>query len=218
MKPKILVCLDLLKYPNRGLGRVSLDFSAQLVKSDDFQYSYLVPPSVDAEHMKDQRVIELNTFRKLSSSFMKEFDVCHIIHQLPKFSYRKARKVVLTIHDLNFLYTKSSQKQQKYRQIVQSAIDKSDAVCFISNFTRDDCFKHMAISPDKITEVIYNGVGDLASPSEKPDWCPDNFLFSVGQFLGKKNFHVLVPLMKQLPQLSLVIAGENNTGYVYEFK
>lgn len=214
MKNKILVCLDLLKYPNRGLGRVSLDFSNQLVKTNDFHYCYLVPPHVHVDHLKEQRSIELNTIRKFSSAYMKEFSVCHIIHQLPKFSYNKAQKIVLTIHDLNFLYTKNKIKQKKYRHIVQSAIDKSDAICFISNFTRDDCFNHLSISPDKITEVIYNGVGELAIPSEKPNWCPENnFLFSIGQFLDKKNFQTLVPFMQQQPQFSLVIAGENNTPF-----
>ena len=219
MKHKILICLDLLKYPNRGLGRVSLDFSQELVKSDGFDYTYLIPSCAQADLMKNQPIIELNNLRKLSSDFMKEFSVCHIIHQLPKFSYRKARKIVLTIHDLNFMYVKNDRKQKKYRHIVQSAVDKADAICFISNFTRDDCFNHLSISPDKITKVIYNGVGELPPSSEKPDWCPDSdFLFSIGQFLSKKNFHVLLPLMKQLPHISLVIAGENKTAYGQELR
>ncbi len=219
MKHKILICLDLLKYPNRGLGRVSLDFRQEIGKSDDFDYTHLVPYRIHTDQIKSQQIIELNALRKLSSNFMKEFSVCHIVHQLPKFSYKKARKVVLTIHDLNFLYTKSDWKQKKYGHIVQSVVDKADAVCFISNFTRDDCFNHLSISPDKITKVIYNGVSELATPSKKPDWCPSSdFLFSIGQFLSKKNFHVLLPLMKQLPDLSLVIAGENNTVYGRELR
>jgi glycosyltransferase involved in cell wall biosynthesis len=219
MNKKVLVCLDLIKYPNRGLGRVSIDFSEQLVKSGGFDFSYLVPPKIKLEHLKNQPVIALNTFRRLSSAYMKEFDVCHVIHQLPKFSFSKARKMVLTIHDLNFLYTKSRLKQKKYQRMVQSAIDRSDAICFISNFTRDDCAAHLSIPPDKITAVIYNGVNDLATPGQKPVWCPDGqFLFSIGQFLEKKNFHVLIPLMERLPELSLVVAGENDTPYGHELR
>lgn len=219
MDNKILVCLDLIKYPNRGLGRVSLDFSQQLVKSGGFDYTYLMPPNIKVKHLEGQNITKLTTLRKFSSSYMKEFDVCHVIHQLPKFSYNKAKRMVLTIHDLNFLYTKSPVKQQKYRHIVQSAINKSDAICFISDFTRSDCFEHLSIPSDKITEVIYNGVSDLAIPANKPAWCPDNnFLFSIGQFLDKKNFHVLIPLMQMLPQFSLVIAGENDTVYGNEVK
>ncbi len=219
MDNRILVCLDLIKYPNRGLGRVSLDFSQQLVKSGGFDYTFLMPHKIKVKHLEDQRITELSTFRKFSSAYMKEFDVCHVIHQLPKFSFNKAKRMVLTIHDLNFLYTKSYLKQKKYQHIVQSAINKSDAICFISNFTRDDCFEHLAIPSDKITEVIYNGVNDLVIPSNKPSWCPDNnFLFSIGQFLDKKNFHVLIPFIKQLPQFSLVLAGESNTQYGNELK
>lgn len=219
MDNKILICLDLIKYPNRGLGRVSLDFSQQLVKTGGFDYSFLMPPKIKVKHLEYQKIVELNIFRRFSSGYMKKFDVCHVIHQLPKFSYNKAKRMVLTIHDLNFLYTKSPVKQQKYRQMVQSAINKSDAICFISDFTRSDCFEHLSIPSDKITKVIYNGVNDLAIPSNKPFWCPENnFLFSIGQFLDKKNFHVLIPLMQKLPQFSLVIAGENDTAYGNEIK
>jgi glycosyltransferase involved in cell wall biosynthesis len=219
MDNKILICLDLIKYPNRGLGRVSLDFSQQLIKTGGFDFTYLMPPKMKIAHLENQRILELGSWQRFSSSYMKEFEVCHVIHQLPRFNYNKAKKMVLTIHDLNFLYTKSPFKQKKYSHIVQSAINKSDAICFISNFTRDDCYEHLSIPSDKITQVVYNGVNELESPSAKPAWCPnDNFLFSIGQFLNKKNFHVLIPLIQKLPQFSLVLAGENNTQYGNELK
>src|SRR5574344_492901 len=220
MDKKILICLDLLKYPNRVLGRVSIDFSNQLAHSQNFDYTFLVPKNLKKHHLTNQKLIGLDLNKKFFSNYMKEFDVCHIIHQLPKFSFQKARRKVLTIHDLNFLYTKNKTKQRKYHNIVQKAIYQADAICFISEFTKNDCFNHLDIPSDKITAVIYNGVNDLPRSDEKPQWCPNGeFLFSIGQFLDKKNFHVLIPFVQQLPSdIKLIIAGENTTTYGTELK
>ena len=220
MKKNILICLDLIKHPFSGMGRVSADFSAQLSKTDDFEYSFLIPPGHNISYLngKDKRI--LNMFRKFSSGYMRHYDICHVLHQLPKFSFRKAKKVVLTVHDLNYRYTKSSIKQKKYKRIVQTAINKADYICFISEFTKNECFRYLQVPDHVPTAVIYNGVNDLPAPSKQPEWCPkDEFLFSIGQFLTKKNFHVLIPFLKMLPEnVSLVIAGQNQTGYGKELK
>jgi glycosyltransferase involved in cell wall biosynthesis len=215
MKNKVLICAELLKYPNRGLGRVSFDFTEALSQNSALDFSYLLAGSSLPKHLSNAPTVRLNTWRKFDSSYMQQYAICHVLHQLPKFSFSKARKTVLTIHDLNFLYTKNKKKQQKYHKMVQSAVDKADAIGFISHFTREECFRHLSIPASKITQVIYNGVNALADPSPRPDWCPESpFLFTIGQFLNKKNFHVLLPFMRKLPEnISLIIAGENNTSY-----
>ena len=220
MDKNVLICLDLIKHPYSGMGRVSADFSSEIVKTSDFDYTFLVPPKQSINYLNNSNTCKLNVFRKLSSGYMKQYDICHVLHQLPKFSFRKAKKVVLTVHDLNFRYTKSKSKQKKYRRIVQLAINKADYLCFISEFTKNDCFEHLQIPANTKTAVIYNGVNDLPTPSPKPEWCPKGeFLFSIGQFLIKKNFHVLLPFLQKLPNnISLVIAGQNQTKYGDELK
>lgn len=98
---------------------------------------------------------------------------------------------------------------------VQKVVNKADAVVFISNFTKETCFQHLNFSPDKITRVIYNGVELPVISARKPDFLNDDvYLFSIGQFLSKKNFHVLIPFLKKLPDdYKLVIAGEKNSWY-----
>lgn len=220
MKKNILICLDLIKHPFSGMGRVSSDFGSEISKTDAFNYTYLIPPKQEALFLNNKNTCELTGFRKLFSSYQKKYALCHVLHQLPKFSFRKARKVVLTIHDLNFRYTKSHTKQKKYQRIVQSAVNKADYICFISEFTKNDCFQFLQIPANTKTAVIYNGVNDLPAPSLAPEWCPnDEFLFSIGQFLSKKNFHVLIPLLLNLPNnISLIIAGQNNTKYGDEIR
>lgn len=202
------------------MGRVSTDFSAEIIKTDAFEYTFLVPPKQNISYINEKNSCELSLFRKFFSTYMKQFDICHVIHQLPKFSFSSAQKVVLTIHDLNFRYIKSSSKQKKYKRIVQKAVNKANYLCFISEFTKNDCFHYLKIPTHLPTKVIYNGVNDLPAPSAKPDWCPKGeFIFSIGQFLSKKNFHVLIPFVQKLPlNISLVIAGQNNTTYGQEIR
>ena len=209
-----MIGLDLIKYPHSGMGKVALDYSKELLAINDFHFGYLLSGNQRPDHLRDQSVEYLSWGRKYNSGYMKAYDLCHIIHQLPKYDYRNARKMVFTIHDLNFRYTKKAGKQEKYRKQVQRGVDKADAVCFISEFVRRDCMDHLDIPANKLTEVIYNGVGHAEPACAKPDWCPESgYLFSIGQFLEKKNFHVLLPFLALLSDFRLVIAGENATQY-----
>jgi glycosyltransferase involved in cell wall biosynthesis len=214
MKKKILICLDRLKYPYSGLGRVSEDFSTAIQNNTTFDYYYLVPDGV-YHFLPKKKTIRFSLLKRISSHYMRKFDLVHIPHQLPSYPINQAKKKVITIHDLNFLYTKNESKRQKYKTKVERIIKQADAIVFISKFTQQDCYKNLAIPSGITTKVIYNGVSDLLPPSEKPLWCPDSsFLFSIGVMLDKKNFHVLLPFIKQLPKhIKLIIAGDKNTKY-----
>lgn len=221
MNNKILICLDPLKTPFNGLGRVSIDFSTELLRRDvKDSITYLVPVKNHGYARQFPNIEFLTNVKKIWSGYMRKYDLVHVTHQVSKFSIRKAKKVVLTIHDLNFLYVKSSSKQKKYKRKVQKLVDKADYLCFISEFTKQECITHLTIEPDKPKSVIYNGVNNLIKSNAKPTWCPKGeFLFTVGQFTEKKNFHVLIPFLKLLPEsVSLVIAGQNNTSYGEKIK
>lgn len=85
MNKKVLICLDLIKYPNWGVGRVSIDYSKEISKTKAFDYTFLIPPKTNTEHLNNQQLVSLNLLRKFSSNYMKKYDVYHVLHQLPKF-------------------------------------------------------------------------------------------------------------------------------------
>ncbi|MBI9064141.1 MAG: glycosyltransferase family 4 protein [Marinilabiliaceae bacterium] len=214
MKKKILISLDRIKYPNSGLGRVSIDFMNEVIKNEEFEFTFLVPKGFEKK-IPSMRTVSLTFFRRFFSGYMQSFDLVHIIHQLPAYSISKAPKLILTVHDLNFLYTKNEKKRIKYRKRIQKIINTAHVLSFISEFTKNDCLKNLTIPANKKLRVIHNGSGELKNPSSHPSWCPDSpFLFSVGVFLDKKNFHTLVPFLKLLPDTyKLVIAGDCSTRY-----
>jgi hypothetical protein len=68
----------------------------------------------------------------------------------------------VTLHDLNFLHDKSSQRKiEKSRRLVQKNIGNADVIVCISEFVKDDFIKnkHLFQLRDKVKiEVVYNGL------------------------------------------------------------
>lgn len=118
-------------------------------------------------------------------------------------------KILLTVHDLNFLYEKSAQKQKKYLAKIQKLVDRADRIVTISEFTKNDLLNHVDIKGKKI-DVIYNGCNIYEGPIEEPELKPSSeFIFSVATILPKKNFHVL-PCLLENNDLELILAGNRS--------
>ena len=125
-----------------------------------------------------------------------------------------ARSQLLTIHDINFIYEKGKRKLPKTIRKFRRKIGQADYVNYISRFAREDTEKHFDVRLPK--RVIYNGVTDLSPLSQRavlPEGLPDHFLFHISSLQPKKNVHLLVEMMKHLPEQHLVIAGNWNSDY-----
>ncbi len=216
-KKKVLVCLDRLKFLNCGLGQVALNFGREILKKQSQNYNivFMLPQTGFKEFEEHANYIKLNVFKSIFARYMRKYDLCHVPHQLPSYNFGKSAKNILTIHDLNFILTKSLYKSKRYLKNVQQNIYKSDAIVFISDFTKEMTYRYLDIPRTKTVEVIHNGVTIPYKSETRPTWLPNKkFLFSIGQFLDKKNFHVLLPFIQKLSDdYVLVIAGENKTVY-----
>jgi glycosyltransferase involved in cell wall biosynthesis len=219
-QPKVAILLDKIHRPNCGLGRVSIDFSKalseQAAQNNFIEFSYLVYGENEPQHLKSGQVFRLKDIHRFIPAHYDNFDILHILHQAPAFRVACSGKKVLTIHDLNFLFTKSKRKARRYLKEVQHMVNNADAVVFISQFTRKVCEQHLKFYPHQILRVIYNGVKLPQETPQRPDFLnfDEPYLFTIGQCLPKKNFHVLIPFVKRLEgRYRLIIAGENDTAY-----
>lgn len=127
--------------------------------------------------------------------------------------WSKKSKFILTIHDLNALYEQTQfGTGDFYKNNLQKKIDRADVVTFISEFTKSEVEKNFDLKSKRL-KVIYNGIS-LGARASKPPLVPEGkFLFTVGTVLPKKNFHVLIEMMKRLPDYKLVIAGSTFHSY-----
>ena len=149
--------------------------------------------------------------------FTENIEVWHCTHQDPKILPNKKVKLILTIHDLNFLYKYKSEWRinLKIRKL-QTLIKRADAIVTVSQFTLKEIQNNFFI-PDIISKVIYNGISlNNKLQAVKHVFAPtEPFLFSLGIISPKKNFHVLIQFLKKT-NYKLIIAGDNSTTYAKE--
>jgi glycosyltransferase involved in cell wall biosynthesis len=220
MKKKVLVDLSILKHINCGLGQVALNygkyFKEHYSSNEIYDLYLLVPRKMFGKFGSDVNYISSGNWRKFLPFFSLRVDVWHSIHQLSSFKpFHRCTKTILTIHDFNILYEKSGFKSKCYLRKVQQEIDEAARVVCISNFSKSETERFIDLKGKSI-EVIYNGVEQFDIERTKiPVFFKNSkpFFFTIGQIKKKKNFHVLLPLMKLFPENELYIAGQTGTAY-----
>jgi glycosyltransferase involved in cell wall biosynthesis len=218
-KTDVIIEMEKLHNPNSGLGQFCLHLgNAMLDEKEKPTIKFFVPAN------KKDIFGEKNCLKKKWNH--RYFGVnadCKIWHQahqtsvyLPK---DKRTKVILTVHDLNFLDKYEGKKLERHRRILQNNIDRADVITVISDYT-NGVLQGNADTGNKKIVKIYNGntLKKFEGVSCPRFMTEGNFIFSIGIFSAKKNFEVLIPFIKQLGNLNLVIAGNHETPYGKKIK
>jgi len=104
---------------------------------------------------------------------------------------------------------------QSYRRMMRH-FTKADVVVAISNFVASQLGQFLDLRGKQV-KMIYNGVEKIANDTAtKPcgiDETKKNFFLSVSAFRQSKNFHLLLDMMKLMPDKSLYLVGNNDTEY-----
>lgn len=215
-KKRVLVDLSALKDIYCGLGQVAMSygkyFQETYTKSNSaYDLTLLLPDSMIGKF--GDQVAYLSSSRKLTRRFqflLPKFDVWHSVHQLSRFRPRHSHtRMILTVHDLNYLYERKGMRRlRKHIQIAKKVKRANEIVC-ISEFAKSELVNHLHVEANKC-KVIYNHVElldkNLASKINYDIKQP--FFFSIGVIQRKKNFHVLLDMMKLIPEKHLYIAGK----------
>jgi glycosyltransferase involved in cell wall biosynthesis len=217
---EIILDCDLMKYPDTGLFHYCLNLGNYvqkvLNKGREMQMGYYVPNAkVNVFEKKENSILE-KKFHQFFRPFLWNCRIWHAPFQsgriLPDRKKNKNIKVLLTIHDLNFLHEGKSLEEQK-RSILhtQDLINKSDAIVCISEFTKTDVVRNCDAG-NRPVYVIHNGTNELQEPVlNSYSYYPRRpFLFGLGYVNRKKNYHVLLSLLKANENMELVIAGRHD--------
>lgn len=130
----------------------------------------------------------------------------------------RSAKLVLTIHGLHFLDESPAAIAARELAQVQSLVNRAAVITVVSQFTKDLVSRKLNVGSRQI-EVIPNGIARSGVRASKPGWAPGRkFLFTVGTFFARKNFLVLLPMLKHLPDFDLVIAGDTHHDYGREVR
>lgn len=200
-----------------GFGQFNLHLLKGLGNLDHPEYE-LVIHGTDISRLKTEfgnkfRYKKYHSLRRHKSfRIRKKYNVWHSLNQNTKVEPYHKTPYILTVHDVHF----ATEKNQKRIALFKKKLERASVITYISEFAKKET--HTFFEVPKIPErVIYNGnpivklvdttTFKSAFPTEKP------FLYSIGDFLERKNFHSLVEMMRLLPDFNLLISGNNEKSY-----
>jgi glycosyltransferase involved in cell wall biosynthesis len=231
---RVVLEMERLRNTYTGLGQYCLHLGRALQRCRDIELIYFIPKKAKS-FFESGRVIQY-WHRYLPPTGLRA-DVWHCTHQESKYWpwpfaglaafgwYRrfwsaihgKELKVVMTVHDLNFLEGDRYGSFRKWLKIMllQNRVNRCDAIVCISNYSLEQAKKHLVWRKDQIVEVIYNGnCLDVTIPEE-----PVNRVVGLEKFVcsfgihPKKQYHQLLPLFAKNEGLYWVIAGAGKDQY-----
>lgn len=217
-KKTVLLDINEIGNPTSGFGNIAKNYSELYPKVNDevLKFHFLLPQGYEADFGDNVETTNLRRkFHKHFSKGLPQVDIWHSTNQQQLKRRRgKCSKFVLTIHDLNYLTEKNWIRQLKHKIVLQHAINQADAVTCISKFVGKQIEEQFNMKGKRV-KVIYNGVGDISSdPEKKPAFASGKpFFFAIGQIRPKKNFHLLVDMMKHFPDYDLYICGDDHFAY-----
>ena len=183
-------------------------------RTGEYRLSTYAPERERGLFNKRISVVAQYSLHKFYQPFLSRYELFHSTFQGSNyFPFCSKGKILLTVHDLNFLHEgKPPERQKKYLANLEKKLNRADTVVAISEFVKHDLLEHTSISPEKI-KVIYNGCNILPEAvAEIPAYIPAKpFFFTIGTITGKKNFHVL-PAMLLRNDFELIIAGINQNA------
>ncbi|MEN9667463.1 MAG: D-inositol 3-phosphate glycosyltransferase [Planctomycetota bacterium] len=238
-RPRVVIDLEKLRHINCGLGRFSLHLGRELLAlaDDRFEPVFFLPRGAeawfaDAAPLPGGRFGRLGVapwrkevvqrfYRPLIRPVMgrRAFAAWHVTNQMSRYWPLDPRvPVILTIHDLNFLHEAPHDEQfaTAARKLadIQRKIDRAAVIVTDSLFVAQDVTRHLVLH-NKPVHVVPLGVPlPVPASTSRPGFLPPGpFLFTVGNCLAHKNFHVLLDLLEKLPGQRLVIGGKKATPY-----
>ena len=210
--------MERLRNQNSGLGQFCKNLGSAMLRLADpgLDLTFFVPPADKGIFGGDRHYILRSPVHTVMAASRTQFDYWHCLHQGSRYlPAREARtKLVLTIHDLNFMAKYSGLRLQGLHTALQRKIDRAAALVFPTRFTETIVREHFTLG-EQVTRIVpYGNCLEPGDDGEAPqDPPPGPFIFSIGIIGPKKNFHVLVPFLAKVKDYTLIIAGDNSGGY-----
>ena len=214
--PRILLDCEPLKDRHSGFSHFVVPLAHELIRQNQrYQfYCYVPPQEVGGLGRQGVRYLTQRSFHKYLNPPSYGFRLWHATSQLSWYvPTSPVTKVVLTIHDLNFLHENPDERTYvRQLAMVRRNIRRADYLVTISDFVRQDVLRHadlLGYAGRQPLRYVRRGVEALPpSPAgHAPAYVPRRpFLFGLGTINTKKNFHTLLALLPGA-DYELIIAG-----------
>lgn len=211
--PQVVFDAERMKYPHTGLYHFCWELGKALQEKfapQPHHLQFYLPDKLPHFAGPGFGVMQQHWWHKFFLPVRPAKAIWHAAHQGTDYlPFSRQHPLVLTVHDLNFLYDpdKSASRQKAYLTALAQKIKRADRVVAISAFTAAE-IQNRLDTGGKPIDVIYNGCADTSRvQATRPHRVPTApFLFTIGTVATKKNFHILPALLTD-NDLHLVIAG-----------
>jgi glycosyltransferase involved in cell wall biosynthesis len=219
--PGVIIDSSSLRYLHTGLGQFSVHLLKELSKCPFPEATLTAVAHPDCRALVPQGINwePAHWFRRHAPPWLQGhlYPSCAIWHMTSENTrltgIPSKASLVLTIHGLHFLDEFSAEAAAQELQRVQALVNRAAVLVTVSQFTAN-LVRNKLETGAKPIAVIPNGIEQSAVEAVMPSWAPrQKFLFSIGTFFSRKNFHVLVPMMRLLPEYQLVLAGDYRHPY-----
>ena len=213
MSNNVIIDFHYLRNTNKGFGQYCLNLAQHLQHEEfsDLNLTYYVPKQWRKHFGNSVNYKTYYSFHK-HFNFIKNYDIFHGITHLSKIEPTNSSntKFVYTIHDAIFsLFEREDESTKiRYKQL-QEKIDKSSALVYISDFTKQNIQNKFNIPEHTKEYTIYNGNPFEGLKPVKSKHFSFRYLLSVGEFRGYKNQDKLIPMLKYLDKdIKLIFIGK----------
>lgn len=215
-----------LKNPYTGFGQFNMHLLRGLKNCNPSNLKFVV-------HTQDSGVLKkefgdyfdykyyLGLRRYSWAQIRKKYHVWHSVNQNTKVEPKHDLPYVLTVHDVNFIDEISNDLNHPRNLMFKQKLARANAITYISEFAKKSTHQYFEV-PQVPEYVILNGnpatqILDLSAytPIVKLE---SPYLFSLGDFWARKNFHLLVEMLQFVPNYKLIIAGNSNRAYGEQVK
>lgn len=151
----------------------------------------------------------------------KKYDLWHSVNQNTKVEPHHVKNYLLTVHDVNFVEEISSDVNHRLNKLFINKLEKSTAITYISEFAKKQTHTYFKV-PNIPEYIIHNG-NPISTELDTSNYISKitvdkPFLYSIGDFLERKNFLSLVKMMIHITDFNLILSGNNDKVYGKEIE
>jgi glycosyltransferase involved in cell wall biosynthesis len=207
------------KNPYNGLYTYCYQLGKSLLKIEqaDLKLFYYLPQNKFGLFSGAVSYVNQRSIDKFYRFNTYKYDVWHAATTLSWYKpFQRKTKFIFTIHDLNFLieHPENVKINNRYLRLIQERVKRANHIIAISNTALSQARQYLNID-DKPISIIYPGcalINEIPAEQKPSTLPPARFLFAIGLFQRRKNFHVLMPILKETGY-TLVIAGLDKFDY-----
>ena len=212
----VLLEMEKLRHLETGLGQFCLHLGRQLVarEAPDLDLSFFLPPSRRGVFGAGRDYVLQRPWHKLLLPGSSRFDVWHCCHQDSKYLPSSKSRLLLTVHDLNFLWKYSDSKRSRRLKLLQERVGRCSGIAVDSSFTGSVLREHADVGDIPVRVIpLGNSLAHFRDP-KRPALAPaGRFFLALGMLSPRKNFHVLPAVLERFPAHSLLVAGPGHPEY-----